>query len=128
MILYPAIDLKDGQCVRVVHGDFSTATVFNEDPADQARIWTDTLGHIDRAGLLDALLYVDFCNEFPIPFWTPYLYGGIEGEEVSRRAPHIVAWMRDSIEIVDVEDVPLAYLPGNATRVRVKAVGELHVA
>ncbi len=35
---------------------------------------------------------------------------------------------RDTIEIVDVEDVPLAYLPGNATRVRVKAVGELHVA
>lgn len=34
----------------------------------------------------------------------------------------------DTIEIVDVEDVPLAYLPGNATRVRVKAVGELHVA
>lgn len=33
---------------------------------------------------------------------------------------------RDTIEIVDVEDVPLAYLPGNATRVRVKAVGELH--
>jgi len=33
----------------------------------------------------------------------------------------------DSIEIVDVEDVPLAYLPGNATRVRVKAVGELRV-
>ena len=35
---------------------------------------------------------------------------------------------RSTIEIVDVEDVPLAYLPGNATRVRVKAVGELHVA
>jgi len=34
----------------------------------------------------------------------------------------------DGIEIVDVEDVPLAYLPGNATRVRVKAVGDLHVA
>ena len=33
---------------------------------------------------------------------------------------------RETIEIVDVEDVPLAYLPGNATRVRVKAVGELH--
>ena len=32
---------------------------------------------------------------------------------------------RDSVEIVDVEDVPLAYLPGNATRVRVKAVGDL---
>ena len=33
----------------------------------------------------------------------------------------------ETVEIVDVEDVPLAYLPGNATRVRVKAVGELHV-
>ncbi len=39
MILYPAIDLKDGQCVRVKHGDFATATVFNDDPADQARTW-----------------------------------------------------------------------------------------
>jgi phosphoribosylformimino-5-aminoimidazole carboxamide ribotide isomerase len=39
VILYPAIDLKDGQCVRVVHGDFATATVFNESPADQARTW-----------------------------------------------------------------------------------------
>ncbi|HVY33059.1 MAG TPA: 1-(5-phosphoribosyl)-5-[(5-phosphoribosylamino)methylideneamino]imidazole-4-carboxamide isomerase [Caulobacteraceae bacterium] len=36
MILYPAIDLKDGQCVRVVHGDFATATVFNDNPANQA--------------------------------------------------------------------------------------------
>ena len=33
----------------------------------------------------------------------------------------------DKLATVDVEDVPLAYLPGNATRVRVKAVGELHV-
>ena len=40
MILYPAIDLKDGQCVRVVHGDFATATVFNENPADQAEAAT----------------------------------------------------------------------------------------
>lgn len=40
MILYPAIDLKDGHCVRVVKGDFATATVFNDDPADQAKTWT----------------------------------------------------------------------------------------
>ncbi len=39
MILYPAIDLKDGQCVRVIRGDMSTATVFNPDPAAQARAW-----------------------------------------------------------------------------------------
>jgi len=37
VILYPAIDLKDGQCVRLVQGDMSRATVFNTDPAAQAR-------------------------------------------------------------------------------------------
>jgi N-methylhydantoinase A/oxoprolinase/acetone carboxylase beta subunit len=33
-----------------------------------------------------------------------------------------------SIEVVDVEEVPLSYLPGNATRIRVKAVGDLRLA
>ena len=37
MILYPAIDLKDGQAVRLVHGEMSSATVFNDDPAAQAK-------------------------------------------------------------------------------------------
>ena len=37
MILYPAIDLKDGRCVRLVRGDMAQATVFNDRPADQAR-------------------------------------------------------------------------------------------
>ncbi len=36
MILYPAIDLKDGQCVRLVHGEMDRATVFGDDPAAQA--------------------------------------------------------------------------------------------
>lgn len=36
MILYPAIDLKDGQCVRLFKGEMSQATVFNDDPAAQA--------------------------------------------------------------------------------------------
>ena len=37
MILYPAIDLKDGQAVRLLRGEMSAATVFNDDPAAQAR-------------------------------------------------------------------------------------------
>jgi phosphoribosylformimino-5-aminoimidazole carboxamide ribotide isomerase len=41
LILYPAIDLKDGQCVRVVRGDLGQATVFNASPADQARTWCE---------------------------------------------------------------------------------------
>ena len=36
MILYPAIDLKDGQCVRLLKGEMEEATVFNDSPADQA--------------------------------------------------------------------------------------------
>ena len=36
MILYPAIDLKDGQAVRLIHGDMEQSTVFNDDPAAQA--------------------------------------------------------------------------------------------
>ncbi|WP_299548212.1 1-(5-phosphoribosyl)-5-[(5-phosphoribosylamino)methylideneamino]imidazole-4-carboxamide isomerase [uncultured Tateyamaria sp.] len=41
MILYPAIDLKDGQAVRLVHGDMDKATVFNDDPAAQARAFVE---------------------------------------------------------------------------------------
>jgi phosphoribosylformimino-5-aminoimidazole carboxamide ribotide isomerase len=41
MILYPAIDLKDGQAVRLVHGDMDQSTVFNDDPAAQARGFVD---------------------------------------------------------------------------------------
>ncbi|WP_068116363.1 1-(5-phosphoribosyl)-5-[(5-phosphoribosylamino)methylideneamino]imidazole-4-carboxamide isomerase [Tropicimonas marinistellae] len=37
MILYPAIDLKDGNCVRLLKGDMDKATVFGSDPAAQAR-------------------------------------------------------------------------------------------
>jgi phosphoribosylformimino-5-aminoimidazole carboxamide ribotide isomerase len=41
VILYPAIDLKDGQCVRLKFGDMDQSTVFNDDPAAQARDFMD---------------------------------------------------------------------------------------
>jgi phosphoribosylformimino-5-aminoimidazole carboxamide ribotide isomerase len=41
MILYPAIDLKDGACVRLLRGDMAAATVFGLDPATQARAFQD---------------------------------------------------------------------------------------
>lgn len=41
MILYPAIDLKDGQCVRLLKGDMAAATVFGNDPTAQARTFRD---------------------------------------------------------------------------------------
>ncbi|MFY9329405.1 MAG: 1-(5-phosphoribosyl)-5-[(5-phosphoribosylamino)methylideneamino]imidazole-4-carboxamide isomerase [Georgfuchsia sp.] len=41
MLLIPAIDLKDGHCVRLKQGDMEDATVFSEDPAAMARYWID---------------------------------------------------------------------------------------
>ncbi|MBD9526829.1 MULTISPECIES: 1-(5-phosphoribosyl)-5-[(5-phosphoribosylamino)methylideneamino]imidazole-4-carboxamide isomerase [Paracoccus] len=41
MILYPAIDLKDGNCVRLLRGDMEAATVFGTDPAAQAKAFED---------------------------------------------------------------------------------------
>ncbi|MTI44370.1 1-(5-phosphoribosyl)-5-[(5-phosphoribosylamino)methylideneamino] imidazole-4-carboxamide isomerase [Roseibium hamelinense] len=41
MILFPAIDLKDGQCVRLKLGDMDQATVFNHDPGAQAKAFED---------------------------------------------------------------------------------------
>ena len=41
MLLIPAIDLKDGRCVRLRQGDMSESTTFGEDPAAMARRWVD---------------------------------------------------------------------------------------
>ena len=41
MLIIPAIDLKDGHCVRLQQGDMNAATVFSEDPAAMARHWRD---------------------------------------------------------------------------------------
>ncbi len=41
MRLYPAIDLKDGSCVRLRRGDMDQATVYADDPAAQARVWQE---------------------------------------------------------------------------------------
>src|ERR1700742_2223354 len=57
MILFPAIDLKDGQCVRLVRGAMESATVFNADPAAQAKEFADAgfewLHCVDLNGAFD---------------------------------------------------------------------------
>lgn len=39
MRLYPAIDLKDGKCVRLIQGDYNEVTIFGDDPAEMAKKW-----------------------------------------------------------------------------------------
>ena len=41
MLIIPAIDLKDGQCVRLTQGNMHQATVYSNDPAAMARQWQD---------------------------------------------------------------------------------------
>lgn len=42
MIIYPAIDLKQGKCVRLIKGDMNRDTIYNDDPAAQALEWVQT--------------------------------------------------------------------------------------
>ncbi|MCD8520519.1 MAG: 1-(5-phosphoribosyl)-5-[(5-phosphoribosylamino)methylideneamino]imidazole-4-carboxamide isomerase [Alphaproteobacteria bacterium] len=75
MIIYPAIDLKDGKCVRLYKGDMTQDTVYNDDPAAQAFAWV-------KAGF-NWLHIVD-------------LNGAIEGAPVNQHA------VRQIIEAVDI--------------------------
>lgn len=57
MIIYPAIDLKGGKCVRLYQGDMNRATIFNNNPADQAKYFQDQgfkyLHIVDLDGAID---------------------------------------------------------------------------
>lgn len=97
MILFPAIDLKDGQCVRLVRGLMEEATVFNDNPAAQARAFQDAgfeyihlvdlngafEGRPVNAGAVEAIL-----KEITIP---AQLGGGI------RDLATVEAWLKKGI-------------------------------
>jgi phosphoribosylformimino-5-aminoimidazole carboxamide ribotide isomerase len=103
MILFPAIDLKDGACVRLLRGDMEAATVFNDSPADQARAFVeagaDWLHIVDLNGAFDgvsvngdavrAILDVTRGAHVKVQ-----LGGGI------RTRDHVAAWLADGIDRV----------------------------
>lgn len=83
MILYPAIDLKDGRAVRLRQGDFAQSTVFNDDPLAQARAFAEAgataLHVVDLDGAQDgtpvhAPLVASIAANFP---GTVHLGGGL---------------------------------------------------
>lgn len=103
MILFPAIDLKDGSCVRLLRGDMDAATVFNDSPANQALAFveagTDWLHMVDLNGAFDgesvngdavrAILNVTRAANVKVQ-----LGGGI------RTRDHVAAWLDDGIDRV----------------------------
>lgn len=78
---------------------------------DLGRIWKRTLDSIAGAGLIDNILWVDLCNEWPAPLWAPFLplESGPEGAGPSRTQPEVSQWMEDSIAILRQSYPRLAY-------------------
>ena len=100
MILYPAIDLKDGRCVRLLHGDLNKETVFNTSPADQAQQFQKQgfswLHVVDLNGAVEgrpvnATAVADIMNAISIPV---QLGGGV------RTMAAIEAWIEAGIDRV----------------------------
>jgi phosphoribosylformimino-5-aminoimidazole carboxamide ribotide isomerase len=103
MILFPAIDLKDGACVRLLRGDMDAATVFNDSPSDQARAFVeagaDWLHIVDLNGAFDGqsvngdavrgILDVTRAAGVQVQ-----LGGGI------RSAEHVAGWLADGVDRV----------------------------
>lgn len=87
MLLIPAIDLKDGHCVRLKQGDMDQATVFSEDPAEMARHWL--MQGARRLHLVD-------------------LNGAFAGKPKNGGAiKSIVQAVRDFAEENDIEEIPV---------------------
>lgn len=90
MILYPAIDIKDGKCVRLRQGKYNDVTVFSESPVDMAKYWESQgaryLHIVDLDGAFEgkpknATLVANICKSVNIPV---QLGGGIRSLEVAK--------------------------------------------
>ena len=54
MNIYPAIDLRGGNCVRLVKGDFSKETIYSNNPGEMAAKWATAPRSITSCGLVEA--------------------------------------------------------------------------
>ncbi|QJU56322.1 cellulase-like family protein (plasmid) [Herbiconiux sp. KACC 21604] len=54
--------------------DVANTRVHYDTPERFSDMWITTLRHIEQEGLLDTLLFVDLCNEYPLRVWAPWLY------------------------------------------------------
>ncbi len=92
MRIYPAIDIKDGKCVRLLRGSFSDMTVYGDSPVDMARKWESEGGEFIHVVDLDGArsgsgansdIIRDICAAVKVPVQTG---GGIRsGEDIERK-------------------------------------------
>lgn len=69
------------------------------DARHHGRIWVETLAVLEKEGLLDALLYVDLCNEWPIGPWAPF-FKFHSKEPDNGATPESRAWMAEAVGVV----------------------------
>ena len=70
-------------------------------PQDLGRVWQQTLENIADAGLLDTILYVDLCNEFPSHLWAPFFSPqASDKDRIARGTPEGTLWMSEAIAVV----------------------------
>jgi phosphoribosylformimino-5-aminoimidazole carboxamide ribotide isomerase len=90
MILYPAVDIKDGKCVRLKQGQADAVTVYSDHPLDAARLWERSgaswLHVVDLDGAFRGVpqnygLIRSICQEIPVPV---QLGGGIRNIDAAR--------------------------------------------
>ncbi|MBX2835166.1 MAG: 1-(5-phosphoribosyl)-5-[(5-phosphoribosylamino)methylideneamino]imidazole-4-carboxamide isomerase [Micavibrio sp.] len=107
MIIYPAIDLKDGKCVRLYKGDMAQDTIYNEDPAAQGAEWAAAgfgwVHIVDLNGAIDgrpvnAMAVKSIIREVDIPV---QLGGGI------RSLQQIEDWLMEGVSRVILGTVAL---------------------
>lgn len=79
------------------------------DEAKHVAAWAATLDLIDRAGMLDTILYVDLCNEWPLDVWAPWFERGANNGTWVQ--PASIAYMRRTIESLRrrYPDMPMLY-------------------
>lgn len=70
-------------------------------PEQHADIWIKTLAGLHEAGLLDTILYVDLCNEWPGPIWAPFVQPPLPWGAWSD--PRAMRWMRTAVAAVRAE-------------------------
>ena len=113
MLLIPAIDLKDGHCVRLKQGDMENATVFSEDPAQMARHWLEQgarrlhlvdlngafAGKPKNEGAVKAIIKAvqDYAEEFDLPEIPVQLVALRPASNIDHAAcDHFVACVKDA--------------------------------
>lgn len=85
-------------------------------PRVHAESWLKVLDLIREAGLMDTLLYLDLCNEWPLPIWAPYFYGKDKeeiapGEDKGWDHPQATAWMCEAMDRIrqQAPNLPLTF-------------------